>query len=240
MSSTRPLRWLRSLLVAVVLLGCLGFIADRVAESLAEDRLAAAAEDEAAKYDVHAAESSAEIGGFGFLPQLVRGEFSTVTLTMQRPTVSAVAAQDLTATMTGIRVPREVVTGDTTAGVTAETAQLRLRLSPDALSKLAARTGGLDGLRLRIVKGKLQVRVAVQGFEASATVQPKAENGRIRAVVDDLPPGTPDELRDTATALVGKGIPVPKLPFGASLRGVSVEGGSVVLTAVAADVELSA
>lgn len=239
MSLTRPVRWLRPLVIAVVLLGCLGFVADRVAESLAEDRLAAVAEDEAATYDVHAAESSAEIGGFGFLPQLARSEFSTVTLTMQRPTVSAVAARDLTATMTGIRVPHEAVTGGSTAGVTAETAQLRLRLSPDALSKLAARTGGVDGLRLRIVNGKLRLRVAVQGFEASATVQPKAEQGRINATVDDLPPGTPDGLRDAVTTLVGKGIALPKLPFGASLRELSVEGGSVVLTAAAADVKLS-
>ena len=40
MSSTRPRRGLRLLAIAVVFLACLGFIADRVAESLAEETAA--------------------------------------------------------------------------------------------------------------------------------------------------------------------------------------------------------
>jgi hypothetical protein len=231
---------LRLLAIAVVILACLGFIADRVAESLAEDRLAVVAKDEAARYDVRAADSSVEVGGFGFLPQVARGEFSRITLTMQRPTISSIPAQDLTVTMTGVHVPRELLTGNTGAAVKVDSADLRLRLSPDALTKLAARTSNLNGLTLRIVGAKLQARVLVQGIEASATVRPQVQNGRISLVSDDLPTAVPSTVRDAVNSLLAKGIVVPELPFAASLKQVAVDGQSVLLTATAADVDLSA
>jgi hypothetical protein len=211
-----------------------------VAESLAEDRLAAIAENEAARYDVRASDSSAEVGGFGFLPQLVRGEFSRITLTMQRPTISSIPAQDLTVAMTGVHVPRELLTGNTGAAVRIDSADLRLRLSPDALTKLAARTSSLDGLTLRIVGAKLQARVVTQGVEASATVRPQVQNGRVRLLVDDLPAAVPSTVRDAMSSLLAKGIVVPDLPFGASLKQVAVDGQSILLTATAADVQLRA
>jgi LmeA-like phospholipid-binding len=238
---TRPRRGLRRLVIAIVFLACLGIIADRVAESLAEDRLAALAQDEAARYDVRASASSVEVGGYGLLPQLAKGEFSRVTLTMQRPTISSIPAQDLAVAMTGIQVPRELLTGDTGdtgAAVTVDSADLRLRLSPDALTELVARTSGLDGLTLRIVDGRLQARVVVQGVEAAATVRPQAQNGRIRLVVDDLPAPLPSAVREAVNSLLAKGIEVPDLPFGASLKQIAVDGPSVLLTATAADVEL--
>jgi hypothetical protein len=229
---------LRSLVIAVVVLACLGFIADRVAESLAEDRLAAIAENEATRYDVRASDSSAEVGGFGFLPQLARGEFSRITLTMQRPTISSIPAQDLTVAMTGVHVPRELLTGGTGAAVMVDSADLRLRLSPDALTKLATRTSNLDGLTLRIVGAKLQARVVVQGVEASATVRPQVQNGRVRLIVDDLPAAVPPTVNDAMKSLLARGIVVPNLPFGASLKQVAVDGQSILLTATAAHLEL--
>jgi len=229
---------LRSLAIAIVFLACLGLIADRVTESLAEDRLAVVAEQEAARYDVRAPDTSVEVGGFGFLPQLARGEFSRITVTMQRPTISSVPAQDLTAAMTGIRVPREPLTGDTSAAVLVDAADVRLRLSPDALTKLTARASGLNGLTLRILGGKLQARVMVQGVEGVAAVQPQAYEGRIRLVVDELPAEVPSAVRDAVNSLLAKGIEIPDLPFGASLKQVAVDGQSVVLTATATDFKL--
>jgi hypothetical protein len=240
MSSTRPRRGLRSLAIAIVFLACLGLIADRVTESLAEDRLAVVAEQEAARYDVRAPDTSVEVGGFGFLPQLARGEFSRITVTMQRPTISSIPAHDLTAAMTGIRVPRELLTGDTSAAVLVDAADVRLRLSPDALTRLTARASGLDGLTLRIVGGKLQARVMVQDVEAVATVQPQAQQGLISLVLDELPAEVPSAVRDAVNSLLARGIRVPDLPFGASLTQVAADGQSVVLTATATDFELPA
>ena len=240
MSSTRPRRGLRLLAIAIVFLTCLGFIADRVAESLAEDRLATVAENEAARYDVRAADTSVEVGGFGFLPQLARGEFSRIRLTMQRPTISSIPAQDLTVAMTGVHVPRELLTGDKGAAVRVDSAELRLRFSPDTLTKLAARTSDLHGLTFQIVGAKLQARVVVQGVEVGATVRSQPQNGRIRLVVDDLPAAVPSTVRDAVNSLLAKGIVVPDLPFSASLKEVAVDGQSVLLTATAANVELPA
>lgn len=238
MSSRRPRRGLKALAIAIVLLACLGFIADRVAESLAEDRLATMAQDEAARYDLRASDTSVEIGGFGFLPQLARGEFSKVTMTMEQPTYAKVPAEDLTVAMTGIQVPRELLTGDKGAAVVVDTADVRLRLSPEALTKLAARTSGLDGLTLRIVNGKLQARVKVQGVQAVATVRPQLRNGRLRLTVDNLSGDAPPGVREALNSLLATGIEVPELPFGASLKQVAVEGQSVLLGATAADVQL--
>lgn len=240
MSSTKPRRRLRSLVIAVVILACLGFLADRAAESLAENRLAVVAQNEAAQYDVRASDSSVEVGGVGFLPQLARGEFSRITLDMRQPTITSIPAEDLTVAMSGVHVPREVLTGDPGAAVRIDSADLRLRLSPDALTKLAARTSGLDGLTLRIVGGKLQARVVVRGIEAGATVRPQAQNGRIGLVVDDLPSEVPSAIREAINSLLAKGIQVPELPFGASLKQIAVDGQAVLLTATAADLELPA
>ncbi|HEY0474695.1 MAG TPA: DUF2993 domain-containing protein [Kribbella sp.] len=238
MSSARPRRGLRALVIAVVVLACLGFIADRVAESLAEDRLAVLAKDEAARYEVRASSTTAEIGGFGFLPQLVRGQFASITLTMQRPTVSSIQAEDLTVAMSGVHVPRAVLTGGTGA-VKVDSTDLRVRLSPDALTRLA-RSSGLNGLTLRIVGAKLQARLVIQGVEATATVRPQVQNGRIRLIVDGLPAALPSPVRDAVNSFLAKGFALPALPFGATLKQVTVDGQSVLLTATAANIELPA
>jgi hypothetical protein len=239
MGSKRRRRGLKSLVVVLVLLACIGFVADRVAESLAEERLAGLAEEEAARYDVRTTGASVEVGGFGFLPQLARGEFSDVTLTMGQPSIASVPAQDVTVVMTGIQVPRELLTGDATATVDVGSADLRLRLSPESLTELATRVSGLEGLSLRIVERKLQARASVRGIDVVATVQPQVRDGRIRLVLDKESSRIPDAIRDAVDSLFATGIEIPDLPFGATLEQATVAGQSVVLRATAANVQLS-
>ncbi|WP_020392683.1 DUF2993 domain-containing protein [Kribbella catacumbae] len=240
MSSSRPRRALRALIVTLLILAGLGVAADRVGESLAEDRLATAAADEAAQYDVRAADTSVEIGGFGFLPQVARSEFDQVTLTMREPTIEKIPAEDLTVEMKKIHIPRELLTGDTSAAVTVEKADLKLRLSPAALAKLTANTSGIEAMKLRIVGGKLVAQVTVRGMDASATVLPQVRNGRIVLVVDKLAlEGIPEALRGTVSSVLSRGIAVPKLPFKATVQQIAVEGQSVVLTATASNLELA-
>ena len=239
MSSRRPRRWLRRFVVTVVILGCLGVAADRAAAWVAENRLATMAQEEAAQYDVRAADTSVKIGGFGFLPQLFAQKFSSMTLNMQQPTFSSIPAEDLTVDLTGVHVPRALVTGQTGTAVTVDSTDMRLKLSPAELGKLAARTTGLDDLTMRIVDGKLHARLTVSGIEADATIRPLVKNGRIVMSVDKLPDGVPSAIRDGITSLLAKGITLPELPFGASLKQVGVEGSSVVLTATAANLKLA-
>ncbi|ONI71627.1 hypothetical protein BWI15_15815 [Kribbella sp. ALI-6-A] len=237
MSTAKPRRRGRGLLIVLVILLLIAVVGDRVAESVAEKRLATEAVNEAAQYDVTAASTTAEIGGFGFLPQLARGEFSEITVTMDRPSVSKVSAEDLTMVMTGVQVPREMLTGDTSATVVIGQADIRLRMSPDALTRLTAGASGIDGLKLTAAGEKLQA--TVRGVDAVATVRPEVRNGRIGLIVDNLPDGVPARVRTMLTALLARGIRIPELPFGATVTQAAVQGQSLVVTATANDVRLS-
>ncbi|WP_433161829.1 LmeA family phospholipid-binding protein [Kribbella sp. CA-247076] len=239
MGSRRPRRWLRRLVVTVVVLGCLVVGADRAAAWVAEDRLATMAADEAAKYDVQAADTSVEIGGFGFLPQVVREEFSTVTLTMRQPTFSSVPAEDLVVTMDTVHVPRALVTGGSGTAVTIDSTEMKLRLSPAELTKLAARATNLENLGLSIVDGRLHAKLSVRGREVDATLSPKVEQGRIVLAVDQLSDSIPSVIRTTVSRLLARGITLPEMPFGASLKQVAVEGNSVVLVATADNLQFA-
>ncbi|WP_112242513.1 LmeA family phospholipid-binding protein [Kribbella monticola] len=230
---------LKVLVILLVLLAGLLVVVDRVGESLAEGQLAKAAEQEAARYDVQASRTSAEIGGFGFLPQVAKEKFSKITVTMQEPSFKSVAAEDLSAVMTGIHVPHELLTGSKGV-VTVDTTDVRLRVSPGALTKLTAAASGLDGLSLQIVGGKLQARVKVRGVDATATVRPQAVNGRIRLLVDQLPDEVPSVIRKAVSSLLAKGIGLPDLPFGATLKEIAISGQSIVLTAAASNLHLTA
>ena len=234
MGSRRPRRWLRRLVVTVVLLALLGVGVDRAAEWVAEDQLATTAQAEAAKYDVQSAGTSAKVEGFGFLPQLAREKLDGITLDMREPTYSSVQAEDLSVAMNGVHVPRALLTGSG-GTVRVDSANLTLRMSPAALSKVAS---GLDGLTLRIVEGRLEARIKVRGVDVVASVRPQVQNGRIGLVVGDT--NVPAALKEAVSSVLARGIKLPQMPFGASLKQVAVDGQSIVLTATASNLQLQA
>jgi hypothetical protein len=159
-------------------------------------------------------------------------------MTMKQPKISSIPVDDLTVAMAGIHVPREVLTGGGGGTITADTANMRVRMSPESLSRLAARTSGLEGLTLHVVDGKLQARVLIQDIQAIATVQPQVVDGRIRLTVNDLGAGVPVTVKDALNTMLSGGFEVPELPFGAKLRQISVQGDTIILVAGANDVEL--
>jgi hypothetical protein len=231
---------LRRLIVTLVVLGVLAVAADRAAAWVAENQLASMAEKEAARYDVRAADTSVKVGGFGFLPQLAREEFSKVTLTMKEPTFDAIPAEDLKVELHGVHVPRGLLTRTPGTAVSIDSTAVRLQLSPAELAKLAARSTGVQGLTLDAVDGKLHARLSIRGAEAEATLRPQVQNGRIVLAVDQLPDAVPSFLRDAVRNQFSRAITLPKLPYGATLEQVSVEGSSIVLTATAADLKFAA
>jgi hypothetical protein len=91
---------------------------------------------------------------------------------------------------------------------------------------------------LRIVGGRLQARLVVQGVEAAATVRPQTMNGRIGLAVDDLPARVPTVIRDAVNSLLAKGSRFRKYRSVQSLKQVAVDGQSVLLTATAVNVQL--
>ncbi|MEU4191350.1 DUF2993 domain-containing protein [Kribbella sp. NPDC026611] len=239
MSSSRPGRAFRRLLITLVVLALLLVVVDRAAAYVAENQLASMAEKEAAQYDVRAADTSVHIGGFGFLPQLVKEDFSKVTLTMKQPTFSGIPAEDLKVDLTDVHVPKALLTGDRGAAVTVDSTALRLQLAPAELAKLAARSTGLSGLTMAVVDDKLHAKLSLRGINADVTIVPKVSKGRIVLVVDQLSDSIPSFIRSAVKNQLARGIVIPKLPFGAQLDQVSVEGSSVLLTASAADLKFN-
>lgn len=239
MSPRRPRRWGRRLIVTLVVLCLLAVGVDRAAAWVAENQLATMAEQEAAKYDVRSADTSVKVGGFGFLPQLAREEFSKVTLTMKQPTFDSIPAEDLKVELNGVHVPRGLLTREAGTAVTVDTTDVRLQLSPAELAKQAVRSTGLEGLTMNVVDGKLHAKLSVRGVEADATILPQVQKGRIVLAVDQLSDAIPSFIQNAIKSQLSQGIRLPQLPFGATLKQVSIEGTSVVLTATAADLKIA-
>jgi hypothetical protein len=239
MSPRKPRRWGRRLIVTLVVLCLLAVGVDRAAAWVAENQLATMAEQEAAKYDVRSADTSVKVGGFGFLPQLAKERFSKVTLTMKQPTFDSIPAEDLTVELGGVHVPRGLLTRDPGTAVTVDTTDVQLQLSPTELAKQAARSTGLDGLTMNVVDGNLHAKLSVRGVEAEATIRPVVENGRIVLAVDQLSDAIPSFARNAVKSQLSQGIRLPELPFGATLKQVTIEGNSVVLAATAANLKIA-
>ncbi|MFC9690006.1 DUF2993 domain-containing protein [Kribbella sp. NPDC056951] len=238
MSSRNPRRWVRRLVVTLIVLGVLLVAADRAAAWAAENRLASMAEQQAARYDLTAQDTSVQIGGFGFLPQVAKEEFSSVTMTMTKPTFSDVPGENLEVKMTGVHVPRAVVTGGD-AAVTVDSTDIRLALSPAEVAKLAARGTGLGGLKMEAVGDKLRAKLTLGTFDFDVAVTPTAKNGRVALTVDEISSDVPAAARDLLKARLARGISLPKLPYDATLKEVAVENGNVVLIATAANLKLN-
>ncbi|TDC30018.1 DUF2993 domain-containing protein [Kribbella albertanoniae] len=239
MSSRKPRRWVRRLVVTLIVLAVLAVAADRAAAWAAENRLASMAEQQAARYDLTAQDTSVQIGGFGFLPQVAKEEFKSVTMTMTKPTFSEVPGENLEVKMTGVHVPRAVITGGSGASVTVDNTDIRLALSPAEVAKLAARGTGLSGLKLEAVDGKLRAKLSVGEFAVDVAVTPTAKNGRVALAVDEISSDVPAVARDLLKSRLARGISLPKLPYDATLKEVAVEGGNVILIATAANLKLS-
>lgn len=239
MSSRRPRRWLRRLVVTLVVLAVLAIVVDRVAAYVAENQLASMADKEAKQYDVRSAGTSVKIGGFGFLPQLVNEDFSKVTLTMEKPTFSGVPGEDLKVELQNVHVPRSLLTQQSGA-VTVDATDLRLQLSPRELARLAVRSTGLEGLSMSVVNGQLQVKATVRGISIDVPITPQVQDGRVALTLGQMSDSIPSYVQNAIRSQLASGITLPELPFGAQLTGISVVDNSVILTAVVKDLKFNA
>lgn len=239
MSSSRPGRWFRRLIVTLIVLAVLAVAVDRIAAVVAQNQLASMASKEAAKYDVRSADTSVKIAGFGFFPQLFKEDFSKVTLTMGKPTLSKIPAENLTVDMHSVHVPRSLLTNQSGA-VTIDATDLRLRFAPRELGRLVVQATGLQGLSFAVVDGQLHAKLTVGGSSADVPITPQISNGRLALAVDKLPDGVPAVIRSALQNRLANGVEIPQLPFGAQVTGVNIQDNSIILDATVKDLKFNA
>lgn len=238
MSPSRKGRGLRRLIVTLVVLAILVIVVDRAAAYVAENQLASMADKEARQYDVRSAGTSVKIGGFGFLPQLVKEDFSKVTLTMDKPTFSGVPGEDLKVELHDVHVPRSLIT-EQSGAVSVGSTDMRLQLSPRELGRLAVKSTGLDGLSMTVVDGKLHAKLTLHGIDLDVPLVPQVQGDKIALQIGQLSDSVPQAVQTAMRSELARGITIPELPFGAQLTGISVEDNSAILTATVKDLKFS-
>lgn len=226
-------RLLRVLVVLVVV--ALVLVAgDRVAVRYAEGR--AAQEVEAAGTDVSGVD--VDITGFPFLTQLVAGELTHVTGTMERGTFSGYEVSDVHVDARGVGTadPYPLTTG-TADGL----------LSLASLEQAVEKATGLDvtvGAGDSTLTVTATVPTALLDVELTARVEPSVVDATTLGVevvsvslagatvtLDDLPGGLGSRLQDLRVPLT--------LPQGVSLTTARVEDGAVRLGVSGQDVPLA-
>ncbi|MGZ0151269.1 LmeA family phospholipid-binding protein [Kribbella sp. WER1] len=233
MSPSRQGRGLRRLVVTLIVLVVLLVAVDRIAAVVAQNQLASMAQKEAAKYQVRSADVSAKIGGFGFLPQLIKQDFSKVTLTMGKPAFAKIPGENLTVDMKNVHVPRSLLFGQS-GTVTVGTTDMQVRFSPRELGRLAVKTTNIQGLSVESVGSKLHLKYTGNGLNLDVPVTPQLQDGKIALQLADQSGSLPAALKSLAG-----GIELPKLPYNAQLTQVSVQDNAVVLNATVKDLSFT-
>ncbi|SDC14495.1 Protein of unknown function [Geodermatophilus telluris] len=229
---------MRALLVVLTLLVLLALGVDRVAEGVAEDRVATALQEAGAL----AGAPEVDLTGWPFLTQAVQGRYDEVRI--------GLTAEDLgrpgtraDVTLRGVHVPLSDALSGTVQQVPVDRVQGTATLSYALLSRELGADTTLEraGDGLRVTR-----TVEVLGYTVplTATGDVVLDGDELVVVVEDAAAAgvdVPDLVVDRAVALLDLRYPV-ELPYDLQLTGVtpgddgvrvSVEGSDVVLAATA-------
>lgn len=241
-STPRRRRWPWVVLGVVVVLAVVLVVVDRVAASVAEDKVATTVSESLVEYETTAGSTSVRIRGFPFLTQAASGSFDQVDVTLNEVMVRGFALDELTAKLTDVDVPRSALTGGDAGDIVAGRVEAAGRLDPGQLGSalnLPDLDLRADGDRLRAT-GTLTLRgVAI---DVDASLRPYVADGRIAAEIVELSTSAGELSALARTAVEGyvaAGVAVPELPLGAQLTDVMVADGAVVLIGDARDVALT-
>lgn len=228
------MRRLLSLLVIGSLLAVIGFVLDGVARGVAQNRVSAlVAADSGLTPEV-------SIGGGLFLPQVARGRYADVAVTLRQVALdrkqNGLVASTLVAQVRGVQVPFGELTSGTLTSVAADSAFAQVTVGYAELNRFAPKGVRLSpGGRGRVaVTGSLTV--LGQPLELTALADLTVDGDRIVLTAQEI--RTPDGLLSAAlSAAVGgrldSRIAVPPLPLGAVLRGATATADGIVLSAEA-------
>jgi hypothetical protein len=230
--------------VLVVVLAGLGVVADRAAAWYAQERLAEQAAVWATRAGAPADERpTAQVEGFPFLDQVIRGRYDGVEITARDVGAGGLVASRLDLHLTDVRLPlADLRSGDfsrATASEVTATAHIPLSEFATALSPRGVEVR-VEGDRLRI-----EVPFEIAGFKSDVTslADVEASDGTLRVRLSDLRAAgakLPQSVADAVSAQLSTIIEAPELPYGLELDGVRVTPEGLVATASGRDVPLKA
>ncbi len=218
--------------VAVVVLVGGVFVADRVTEATAEQRVADAIEQ---NLDGVVGTPTIEIGGFPFLTQLLSGSLNDVSGQVDGVTLEGIKATDVTVEAQDVSTSEPYTLGTATIEATLPTASIEQIVKDKSQLDV---TVAVDGTSLK-ASGK------VLGLTLAANLVPRVEDGKLLVNVEDVQIAGLTVSVDDLPNAIGKRltdveIPVSGLPEGLELSGATVVGTGVRITATGTDVVLPA
>jgi hypothetical protein len=229
---------MRALLVVVLLLLGLTVLVDRVAVGLAEDRVARQIADRGGL----AGTPEVDITGFPFLPQAIGGRYDDVRISLTAADLGQREDTGADIALHGVHLPLSSVLSGSVAEVPVDRIDGTATLSYELLSaQLGADTqlsGDGDGLRITRT-----VEVLGRELPLTAVGQVRLDGADLVIDVEEASGAgidVPDRLLDRAVDLLDLRHPVPALPFGLQLTGVTPVQDGVDVGVEATDTVLRA
>ena len=237
---------LRVTLIIVIVLGGLLVIADRVAASVAEDKVAKLIAQEAANRGVAmTSEPDVDMGGWPFVTQVFGGEYEQIDITFHDITAQGVNLPELDVHATNVAAKlSDVMNG---AGpVTAQAMSAEAKISYDAISDALNQTS--TAVQVTADNGRLKIaatlNVAGMSIPVEGTADVKLTDsavsvqvGEMKAVGLQVPPQAQAKITEFQSTL-NRESPLPPLPYDLKLSDLQVQPDAVVLSASASDVPL--
>ncbi|MFW3171820.1 DUF2993 domain-containing protein [Geodermatophilus sp. CPCC 206100] len=227
---------MRALVVVLLLLLGLGVLADRIGVGIAEDRVAAVVADRGGL----AGEPDVDIRGFPFLTQAIGGRYDDVRISLSAADLGRPDGTRADVTLRGVAVPLSDVLSGSVQEVPVDridgTATLAYPLLAEQLGP--GTTLRREGDRLRVER---TVEVAGVTVPLTAVGTVRLEGGDLVLDVAEAAGAgvdVPGFVLDRAADLLDLRYPVPPLPFGLQLTGVTPGDDGVAVAVEATDTVL--
>jgi hypothetical protein len=241
------LKILRRTLITLVIVVAVAALGDRVANALAERRIATAVTDAAADYGAYSdRRPDVTIHGWPFATQAWSGEFERIDIELRDVGAEGLTFPTLDMTAHGVTADwRDFATG--TSQITAEEVEVAGTLSRESLEELLRERTGYD---LSIDEnGTASVSTVVEAagmeFEIVGTGAVELTEDRLRfmpdtveALTGQLPPAADpyvEEIRERMSTVIA----VPELPWGLRLTEITIDAWGVTISGSASDVALT-
>jgi hypothetical protein len=239
----------------LVALVCAGVaVADRIAVSLAENTVSAqAAREMSARSITSTSAPKVTIGGYPFLPQVLRGRYDNVTIDVDHPQSGLIKLDRLTLVADNLRAPLRTVTagrGQVTADVVTGTATIDWQAIPPLLEMAGLPGVDVSGTRVTVTNDevRLTVPMVISGFSLTVTVVGTltVANGVVRLQISQMVPEGSD-IPPSVTQIVSQfrqklsvHLNIPAFPYKLMVKSVRTTDAGIVATASAEQVPLSA